>query len=386
MRSRVEEAKRPIIYEIVAGVIRWKLYLDWLLSHHVRKKVKKRIEVLLKITLYQIEFMRKSPYHVVDEAVSFAKERWGREVGGFVNGVLRNHIRVRERLVPPNLSIKYSFPEWLVRRWERRFGDETESLLSHLNSSPVFGIRVNQDKITVEEVVSYLKGKGICVEKGRYLDYALNARKIMPILKDELFKKGLVRIQDEASQLVVEALRLDGNGKLVLDACCGYGTKTIHILERYGSDTRVIAIDHAKEKVKKVSPLAYRIAGDLLNVPLKSGIFDLVLLDAPCSSLGIIRKHPEIKWRISEEDIFRFSELQYSLLKAIWEVLRPGGSVIYSVCSFEPEETFDIIEKMKMGRKVQIEEVPFSEKDGIFISIPHRTKMDGFFIARLRKI
>ncbi|MCX7857450.1 MAG: 16S rRNA (cytosine(967)-C(5))-methyltransferase RsmB [Deltaproteobacteria bacterium] len=382
--SKIDESRKPIIYEIVAGVVRWKLYLEWLLSHHIRKKVKKKIENLLKLTLYQVEFMKKPAYHVVHEAVSFAKSRWGEEIGGFVNAVLRNHMRFRKNYSPPDLSVKYSFPTWLVKRWQKRFGDEVEHLLSHLNSPSLFGVRVNPKKISSDEVIKYFENVGIQVQKGRYLEYALYVNKLTPVLKSDLFKLQLIYIQDEASQLVSEALEVKEGGK-VLDACCGYGTKTSHILDMYAEKCKVIALDKSGRKVKKVSPQALRVIGDIFSIPFKKDSFDTILLDAPCSSLGIIQKHPEIKWRISESDIERFSEIQVSLLKKLWETLKPGGTLIYSVCSFEPEETERVITELINTEEVLVEKVfPFVE-GSFFISIPHRTGMDGFFIAKMKK-
>lgn len=351
----------------------------------MKKKVKKRIEILLKLSLYQVEFMRKSPYHVINETVSFANSKWGKEIGGFVNAVLRNHIRYGKNLVPPNLSIRYSFPEWLVKRWRNRFKDETEPLLSYLNNSPSFGIRVNKDKISVDEVIRHFRNKGLAIEEGRFLDYALYTKGIMPVIKDDLFKKKLIYIQDEASQLAVEALDVREN-QLILDACCGYGTKTIQIVDRYKNPHRVIAIDRARNKVERVPACVFRVVGDIFTSPLKGEMFDSILLDAPCSSLGIIHKHPEIKWRISESDISRFSETQLCLLETLWGSLKHGGSLVYSVCSFEPEETVELIERFKSKRKVELEKpFPFCE-DKFFTSIPHRTRMDGFFIAKLKKV
>ncbi len=370
---------------MVAGVIRWKLYLEWLLSHYIRKRVKRKVKILLKLTLYQVEFMRKPAYHVINEAVSFANSRWGKMVGGFVNAVLRNYTRTGKNLLPPDLSVKYSFPHWLTERWYRRFGEEIEELLSYLNTSPVFGLRVNTKKMSVNDVVNYLRKKRIDVESGKWLESALYTRKVGPILKDRLFKEGIIYVQDEASQLAVEALKGNGRG-LLLDACSGYGTKTVNIVDRFGEVFRVVAMDLSIEKVRNVPPFVKRVVGDILFSPLKKEIFDAILLDAPCSSLGIIRKHPEVKWRISEDHIKKFSKIQLSLLEALWESLKPNGTLIYSVCSFEPEETFQVIEEFKEKAKFKVEKVfPFTD-DVFFVSVPHRTGMDGFFIARLKKL
>ncbi|MCS7281400.1 MAG: methyltransferase domain-containing protein [Desulfobacterota bacterium] len=384
-RSITDQSKKSLIYDIAAGVVRWRLYLEWLISLYVKKRTKKQLEILLKIALYQLEFMRKPFYHVINETVSFAKSKWGDEIGNFVNAVLRNHMRTKDSLNPPNLSIKYSFPGWLVARWEKRFKEETATLLFCLNRPLRFGLRINTKLISQKEAIDLLNRKGISVEKGKYLNYALYTKKLMPLLQDDLFKEGFIYVQDEASQLSVEAMNLAG-GELVLDACCGYGTKTRQILDLWGSRCKVVCIDKSRNKVKKVSDRALRVVGDILALPFKQNLFDSILLDAPCSSLGIIHKHPEIKWRVEEEDIQRLAEIQLSLLEALWETLKPGGSLVYSVCSFEPEETFWVIEKFqkKLNAKL-VRALPFTEEP-YFISIPHKSGMDGFFIAKFKKI
>lgn len=386
-------AQKGLIYEITSGVVKWKGFLDWVLSHFVKGKVKQDIKQLLRITLYQIRFMKKAPHHVVKEAVDYAKQKWGQKVANFVNAVIRRSMDNIDRLTYPddpreNLTLRYSYPSWLVKRWLDRFGySDTTRLLSKLNENPEFALRVNTGKVSRDFVANYLSAKDIAVKTHTVLGSALIVERLVHVIDDTLFSEGHISVQGEASQLAGMAL-MANKGDMILDACCGLGTKTQQIVELY-PNTTVIALDNDTFKLRR---MIYRdrkcvLAGDILQVPLKKNSFDLVLLDAPCSSLGIIRKHPEIRWRRAENDIYEFSILQGSLLRKLWPLVRTGGSLVYSVCSFEPEETVEVIESFGKNTQFLLEKpLPFLFNNEYFLSFPHITGMDGFFIARLKKL
>jgi 16S rRNA (cytosine967-C5)-methyltransferase len=401
-------------------VVRWKIYLNWILSRYARKTVKNELKYLLWISFYQISFMKKGVYHIVNESVGYAKDEHGIYIGNFVNAVLRNFIRetdaVNHRPIPgidktgnlhdsilpeagqsqisnpkfqiSNLSVLYSFPEWLVNRWLKRFGHhETIKLLALLNEPPEFGIRVNLNKISGDEVIRCLEDKGIGVRKGRFLESALYVDRLSLVLKDELFKEGLIHIQDEASQLACLSIQSEKGG-LVLDACAGQGTKTEQMKEQLNLKA-IVAMDNEMKRLKFITSTINRVEGDAACSPFKDGIFDAILLDAPCSSFGIIRKHPEIKWRRKEKDIAVFGNYQFNLLKSLWTKLKTGGRLVYSVCSFEPEETISVIDRFKKEEAFILENpLPFlfNKNMEYYLSLPHETAMDGFFIARLKKI
>jgi 16S rRNA (cytosine967-C5)-methyltransferase len=382
---------KPLIYEVASGVIRWRLYLDWVLSHFVKEGLKRDVRLLLRMGLYQVFFMKKAAYHVVDETVDHAKAEKGKGVANFVNAVLRRSISERESLSPPRdpvsrLSITYSFPRWLVARWYGRFGaDGTEELLRIANTSPEFTVRINAAKTTREEVTERLAREGIKARKGRLLDAALTVDRIGPVLDSGLVKEGLVHVQDESSQMAGLALALRPH-TLVLDACAGRGTKTAQIREQWPS-CRVAAMDLSGRRLAGLRGATCRVQGDVLKNPFKKGRLDSILLDAPCSSLGIIRKHPEIKWRRGERDVSAFGDLQGEMIRSLHGGLREGGHLVYSVCSFEPEETTDVIEKVRKEGLFGLERpLPMLLHDEYFLSLPHVSGMDGFFIARLRKL
>lgn len=393
-QSILSDSKKSLIYEIASGVIRWKGYLDWALSRLIKKSVKNEVRYLLWVSLYQISFMKKANYHVVNEAVEYSKKEFGPYVANFINAVLRRFIRDQAAFAETqnseprtqNLSILHSFPEWLAGRWIERYGKVNAlKLFKFFNNTPEFSVRVAAKKISRDVVIKELENKGIAARIGKYSEYALYIDKLSPVFKTDLFKNGLIHIQDEASQLVGLSIN-PNNGDKILDACAGLGTKTLQINEHMEGAV-IVAMDNEIKRLKHVDRNIYRILGDANTAPFKTECFDIVLLDAPCSSLGIIRKHPEIKWRRNIKDITNFGDYQLKLLDSIWDSLKPGGHLIYSVCSFEPEETLCVIEKFGKRRSFVLEKpLPLLFNREYFLSIPYETGMDGFFIAKLKRI
>lgn len=339
------------------------------------------------MTLYQVGFMKKAYYHVVKEAVEYARNEKGKFVAGFVNAVLRRYVNDREtRALPPADAVRQSFPKWLVDRWTLRFGmGEADRLLGLLNREPEFTLRVNTHRLTVDKAIEALAGDGIEVRRGRLSPSAITVDRLMPVFANTLFRDGLVSVQGEASQLAGMAAAATG-GTLFLDACTGSATKTKQVRE-ISPQARIISMDNNMKRLCLSSLGTNIVCADALAPPFRAGSFDTVLVDAPCSSLGIVRKHPEIKWRRSEEDIHRFAAMQLSLLRSLWDLVRPGGRVVYSVCSFEPEETMDVIRNLAEDKNFVLENpLPFLFNKDCFLSLPHETALDGFFVARIRKL
>ncbi len=390
-RYRLPETRRGLVYQIASGVVRWKGYLDWTLSQFARKGVKGDVRYLLWVSFYQIAFMKKAYYHVVKEAVEYAKKQKGVKVANFVNAVLRKFVAERENIPLPadpvrSLSITHSFPEWLMSRWLGRFGlGETERLCSALNTTPTFTVRINPARISKETAISRLNALGITTEEGLLIDSAIRVDKLGPLLSDPLFNEKSMYVQDETSQLVSLALN-PRKGDLILDACAGLGTKTTQMRQSTPA-ARFVSMDTHMGRLKLTSEKENLVRGDAMRPPFRKASFDAILLDAPCSSLGIIRKHPEIKWTRKEENVIASANYQLDLLRSLWDNLRKGGHMIYSVCSFEPEETVAIIEKFRKEQDFILESpLPLQPDMKHFLSLPHETGMDGFFIARLKKI
>jgi 16S rRNA (cytosine967-C5)-methyltransferase len=207
--------------------------------------------------------------------------------------------------------------------------------------------------------------------------------RIAPLLTDELFLEGSIQVQDEASQIAGLTVGI-APGEMVLDACAGLGTKSRQ-MGALAPGARIVVMDVDVSKVARAGA-DLPVAADAARPPFSEGLFDAVLLDAPCSSLGVVRKHPEIKWRRQEKEIASFGRRQIGLLRSLWDTVRPGGRLVYSVCSFEPEETAEVIEAFARERKFVLEKAPsFLFNKDSFLSLPHTTGMDGFFVARLMK-
>jgi 16S rRNA (cytosine967-C5)-methyltransferase len=361
-----------------------------LLSSFAKGPLKTEIRYLLWMSLYQVLYMRKGVHHVVSEAVEYAKIQRGQPTANFVNAVLRRAIREKDQVALPadplsELAIRYSFPHWLINRWSERFGiDDLHALLTKLNEPPDFTLRIDLNRVSRQTIVDDLNKRGIAVKDGHYLASALTVDRIGPVLESTLFAQKLIHVQDETSQLAGYAVSLE-KPQIALDACAGQGTKTDQ-LRQLLPDTTIVAMDLDGRKLSRIQGANSIVKGDVLKSPFAEKTFDCILLDAPCSSLGIIRKHPEVRWRRNEKDLFQYGRIQKNMIKSLSTSLKSGGSLIYSVCSFEPEETIEVIEQASKDGQFSIEP-PFPDlmKDRYLLSIPHRTSMDGFFIARLIK-
>jgi len=386
-RSHLDEGKQSLIYQITSGVVRWRGYLEHVLSRYTAKPIDSDIRYLLWMSIYQVGFMKKAHYHVIKEAVDYAKKARGKFVAGFVNAVLRKFANDKEiHGLHRDEFLELTFPEWLAKRWLLRFGeDETKKLLSKLNTEPEFALRVDTSRITADEAIRRLGDIGIAARSGRFSPSAVIAEKLSPVIKSTLFSEGLISVQDEASQLAGMAVSA-AKGRVILDACAGSRTKSKQIgLLR--PDACVFSMDNDLKRLSLSSSPGNVICADAFRAPFKAASFDTILVDAPCSSLGIIRKHPEIKWRRGERDITEFGAYQFSLLQSIWDLLKRGGQIIYSVCSFEPEETLQVIDNLAKEKKFVLEKpLPFLFNKDYFLSLPHETAMDGFFIARMKKL
>lgn len=385
-QQKLEEPQRALIYQITSGVVRWRGYLESTLARYTKKPIDKDIRYLLWITLYQVSFMKKAHYHVVKESVEYAKAEKGKYVAGFVNAVLRRFIADGQGTkTPEKEKIEHSFPSWLKRRWSLEFGEENAfDLMARLNDPPHFSLRTDISKIPVSEARKQLLSEDVDAETGHYAPSALTVTRLSGLISSKFFRTGLISIQGEASQLAGFAVK-ETPGNSILDACAGSGTKSRQIMELC-PDRKLFSMDKDLKRLK-LSQLKNTVCADALSPPFRPQKFDTILVDAPCSSLGIIAKHPEIKWRRQESDIRQFAAIQLSLLESAFDLLPQGGRIIYSVCSFEPEETLGVVHNLAKEKNFILENpLPFLFNKDYFLSLPHETEMDGFFIARIRKL
>lgn len=404
-----DEDKR-LATELVFGVLRHGLLLDWILSTHSQRNLRKLDpEVLLSLRLgvYQICFLsRVPPRAVVYESVELVKKAKLVSAAGYVNAILRkiDKHQVQARIDQlsldsvEELSIRYSHPEWLVRKWVKRFGlQSTKRLLEHNNTSPSIFFRINSPHLSYATLIDKLAEAGVKVRA-----HALSSD-ILEVIEGDLQKTGVfsdhaVHIQDSGSQLIPRLLRPEPVDRC-LDLCAGPGGKASQIALLQGGRAVVWAVDLHWHRLRLGRhlhashwPCLQWVAADATRPLPFNTLFDKILLDAPCSGTGTLQRRPEIRWRLREAQLAEFQELQISLLRNAMTSLKPGGSLVYSTCSLEPEENELVIEKF-IGAQTGYwldspsDEVlkPFFESSPFMNLFPPQTNTNGLFAAVIRK-
>ncbi len=408
--SETGREELPFMREILYGVLRNLLYIDWRLNPFLRRPGRLSPYTLnnLRAGAYQILFMRVPEWAAVNESVEAEKAR-GRHPK-LVNAVLRRLIR--EGSQPPlpsslerRLSILYSHPVWLVKRWLRKFGpEETEKLLQFNNTIPPLTLRINSLRITREDFRKILNDRGIPHRKTSHSPVGIILEKPEDLLRISDLG-GLFYIQDEAAQLI--SLLLDPSpGERILDACAAPGGKATHLAELTLEKADIVAADIRPERLRILRENLSRL--DIRSVrPLAIDVselgpehsYDRILLDAPCSSLGVIRKNPDVRYRYNRKKLLKTAKTELEILQAVSKRLQPGGRILYAVCSIEPEEGEELIRKflnknpdfyiIDMAELSRTESrnflAPFRTEKGFFLSLPHRHGMDGFFGALMER-
>ncbi|AOY77369.1 16S rRNA (cytosine(967)-C(5))-methyltransferase RsmB [Clostridium formicaceticum] len=406
---------RNFITELVYGTLENCIFIDYILQQFSTTKLNKMDTWtlnLLRLSIYQIFFLDKVPdFAAVNESVNLSK-KYCKRASGFINGVLRSIIRNKESIKMPNkekelakyLSIKYSHPKWMVERFLKYFSEDfTEGLLKSNNETPKLCIRVNILKTNVEEVVQLLLENEIKVEKSPFISEALMVEGGFSELEVlDIYKKGLIHIQDFSSMLAAKILDPKEN-QFVIDVCSAPGGKTTHIAQLMKNKGRVLARDIHSHKLNLIEKNAKRLNIDIIEVEKFNGkdldhqllnAADKVLVDAPCSGLGIIRRKPEIKYRKEADDIRVITEMQLKILINASKYVKTGGELLYSTCTIDPNENDKVIEKF-LNLSSDYEVINISQQYGRMLPGNHKEKMiqlypnihgtDGFFICKLRK-
>jgi 16S rRNA (cytosine967-C5)-methyltransferase len=408
--TEMNELDKGLMNEIITGVIRWRMKLDWVLTgffHGNFTKAETNIKNALRVGLYQILFLDRVPNSAaVNEAVEFIKRLRGQKVADLVNAVLRNIIRNIDNIRYPDinedriqhLSVVESHPAWMVRRWVERFGyDETAKMLRANNTPPDLTLRVNRLKIDFTYFLGRLEEGQMQFEKSQVLDYFVRVHHMAGIGQSEMFQKGFFVVQDESAGLAVKLLDPQP-GDRVIDLCSAPGGKTTFIGELMRNLGEIVAVDRYESRLNLVRSACQRLgivnahfitadASELKTLPA-----DRVLVDAPCSGLGVLSKKPDAKWKKEFLDLVSLVTIQNGILENAATIVKPGGVLVYSTCTIEPEENLDLI-KAFLGRHPEftIENassfVPSSvvTPDGTIETMPHRHGMDGSFAVRLRK-
>lgn len=411
----LDDLDRAFLTELAYGILRWRERLDWVIRYFSDipfEKIDREILNILRLGLYQIQFLSKVPQPAaVHESVELAKKFRGQKGGGFINAILRSFLREKEKISYPeiqqdealHLSTVYSYPLWVVRRWLREFGlEETVRICVYHNKLPPLVLRVNTLKINREELIKKLKEKDLSPLPTLLSKEGILLNSPPPVSELPFLKEGYFIIQDEASQCVASIVD-PRPGERILDACASPGGKTTHLAQKMENIGEIYALDLTKEKHKKIRKLCDRlgvkivknILGDATN-PLPEGLlFERILADVPCSGFGTLRRNPDLKWKKKEEDLRRLSELQLKILENLSSYLKKGGVLVYSTCTVFHEENEGVIERFLENhpefRLDPLEEVlppeyhPYIDQ-GYFKSFPPKNEMDGFFVARVKKI
>jgi 16S rRNA (cytosine967-C5)-methyltransferase len=402
---------KALLYEIVHGVVRWQGRLDWILNGFYKGTFSKAIPNLknaLRVALYQILFLDRVPdYAAVNEVVEFVKKLQGQKPADLVNAVLRNIIRSKNAIRYPSpeedlvgyLAAYYSHPSWMVKRYLSRFGrEETEKLLSFNNEKPYLTLRINALKTKPEEFKALLESVGLKYHQGSYLPEFIKLHNLTNITAWEYYAKGYFNIQDESAGLACRLLDVQ-EGQRVLDMCAAPGGKTAYIAALMHSRGEVVAIDRFESRLKLLQKNMTRLTVDCVRTVVADALdykglpFDRVLVDVPCSGTGTLSKKPDIKWRKDLFDIRNLNTTQSKLLAKAASLIRLGGIIVYSTCSIEPEENFDIVKKFldeNPNFKFESAKGKFPDElvdeNGCIQTLPHIHKTDGAFAARLVKV
>src|SRR5215813_11351055 len=396
--------------ELVYGTLRWQRYLDWILAPHSRRRLDDLDLgplVLLRMTAYQIAFLERVPaFAAVNDAVTLAGRARKPGIAGFVNAVLRSFARrgaaEREPRPPADLveavALRCSFPTWLAARWMKRYGaSDAEALMRALNERPPLTLRANTLRTTPEALAARLAtDDDITTRPSRLAPEGLVADHRGSPSEWRAFIDGAFVVQDEASMLVAQLLDVRP-GDTVGDVCAAPGTKTTHLAQLLGNRGRILAFDPQPARLNLVREAAKRLGVTIIETldgpaemlaPKFPALCTGVLVDAPCSSLGVLRRNPEVKWRRTPDDIVANSERQHTIITAAATMVRPGGRLVYATCSLEPEENDDVARRFLSTHPDFALDPPSDfplpiDPDGFLRCLPHRHGTNGFTAFRL---
>lgn len=404
----ISPQERRFATELVYGTVKSVGTLDWILSHYMKRCVEKTDPValnILRLGMYQLRFLDKVPDSAaVDESVKLGHRFGHSGIAGFVNAVLRSFLREpqkcsfpeREKNSALHLALTLWHPQWLVERWIGQFGLEAaEAMCKFNNEHPPLVLRTNTMRISREELLEKLRASGAEVKSSKWTPEGIVCSKLADNDPLELLKRGFCLAQDESSMMVAHVLAPQP-GEFVIDACAAPGGKTTHIATLMNNKGRIVAADVHAHKMSLIRENANRLGlrsiltvqKDAATLPNDyAGKADRVLVDAPCSGLGVLRRRPDARWR-KKDTLVSFPPLQQSILLGAAQCVKPGGVLVYSTCTTEPAENAEMVKWfLKTHSDFYLDNVgrycPFPTDESMLTLLPFRDEVDGFFIARL---
>lgn len=425
--EQIKPDSRPLAQEISFGVLRWYFRLEPLLAQMLSKPLrgkKKTIHYLLLTGLYQLNYLDKADYAVVTETVNACDELQQSWAKGLVNAILRRFLREKDTLLAAleaSYSSRFAYPEWLISSIKKSWKNNSrsiESILDAGNQRPPMTLRVNQ-RFDFDDYLQRLMASDIAFSRPMmsaqgYSAHTVVLDKPVAVEKLPLFSEGAVSVQDGAPQLAASLLA-PMPGERILDACAAPGGKTMHLFEQQAQLAKVVALDVSSERLKRVeeNSLRLKIPSEKLELMTADAstqdwwdgqLFDRILLDAPCSATGVIRRHPDIKILRRADDIAALTQLQAKILNNLWLMLKPGGVLLYATCSILREENdyqvLSFINNLSnslldssLHPSLQVcdaSEIVIEAEWGTAMPVgrqilPGEQSMDGFYYALLRK-
>ncbi len=393
---------RALCQELVYGVLRWQLKLDALLRYLLKKNLKDKdrdIQMILRLALYELLECRTPDYAVINDAVLQVRGCGKNWATGLVNAILRNFLRNRESLLDRlNESIeRYSHPAWMVARIQHDWPDQWQQILQANNQHPPLWLRVNPRHISPQDYISRLHDNGIESQVHAYAGQALSLSDGVDVTSLPGFSQGEISVQDAGAQLAASLLqpRSDDN---VLDLCAAPGGKTAHLLEVYPYIKKMVAVDvevtrmtRMEENLHRLRVQAECLVSDARNIADKfeRGYFQRILLDAPCSASGVIRRHPDIKTLRRESDLDKLEKLQSEILHAAWQVLSEDGQLLYVTCSvFSQENQMQIEHFLAQTADAMVLDINVQWGHACSVGrqlLPGEEQTDGFYFCLLQK-
>lgn len=411
LANDLEPRERAQVREYVQNVLRKRSYLDFLIgefSSISMEEMKPQLKNILRLGLYDMLFMDSTPdYAAINEAVEITKLTLGSKSGDLVNAILRNIQRDIDNLPKPAfkdrtklVATTFSHPEWMVKRWSKRFGErEAFQLMQANNTRPVYFVRVNNLRTKTENFKLRMEKADIRFKESDWLPGYFIVDSVQPFIQKGWLDKGFCQVQDIAAGFAPTILDPEP-GETIYDLCAAPGTKTIMIADLMGGEGNVIAVDISSERLEKLaeSALNYNAENikirrsDARDIDLK--VTEGVLLDAPCTGTGVLSKRADLRWQRTEQDLEDLVKLQEELLDEAANMVKKGGRLVYSTCSIEPEENWEQIQKF-LGRYDNFElddlsdylpEEVLAENGKAYQTYPHKHKCDGHFGVRLVRV
>lgn len=406
----IEDPDRGLIAELCYGTLRYLPALELIAQKILRKKLKEKdadILALLLIGLYQIGYLRVADHAAVSETVQAAKQLKKPWATGLLNASLRNYLSSSEDFaeqLSQNPVFSSAHPNWLLKSIQRQWGEHAEDIFTAGNSRPPMTLRVNLARQSREDFLAELKEHNIDAQAGELCKSAVQLSQPRGVHRIPGFAEGKVSVQDEGAQLAAQILAPE-SGHRVLDACAAPGGKAGHLIE-WCEDISLVALDADKSRLEKINQNLKRLSYSAEVIAADANQthdwwhgqrFDRILIDAPCSGTGVMRRHPDIKTLRTPEDISGFREQQLALLSSLWSVLAPGGRLLYATCSILKSENQDVVSKFAQQQAdLSILEIPITHETtatnasihqcnpGIQL-LPMAQAHDGFYYALMAK-